>query len=77
MRAVCAKPNWEHILTPSVASFCPNQIENAPKLATVPVFLTTNWEHLSVNWRHFGYLVASLRGCSVDRRETSAEPSDA
>jgi hypothetical protein len=28
---------WEQFRTGSVASFCPNQIENVPKLATVPV----------------------------------------
>jgi hypothetical protein len=34
-----------------VASFHPNQIENASKLATVPVFSTPNSQQIGENWR--------------------------
>jgi hypothetical protein len=61
--------NWEPFLAGSVASFCPNQIENAPKLATVPVFSGVNSQRIRENWQHFGRSVASFRVSASKRRE--------
>ena len=55
----------------------PQQIENGSKLATVPVFLTPNWQHHGMNWQHFSSLVASFGVCSGDRRGLSAKPAPA
>jgi hypothetical protein len=63
------RTNWKPLEAGCVASFHPEQIEFAPKLATVPVFLTPNSQRILGNWQHFGYLVASFwvsSPCALD-----------
>jgi hypothetical protein len=51
--------NWKPFEAGCVASYRPNQVENAPKLATFPVFLGVNSQRIRKNWQHLGCLVAS------------------
>lgn len=62
--------NWKPFKTGCVAGFCPNQIENAPKVATVPVFSGVNSQQIHYNWQHFGPLIASIH----TQNSTSACP---
>ncbi len=58
-----------------VAGFRPNQIENAPKLATLPVILTPNWQQIRENSQHLCRSVASFWVSPVNRWGLSAEPA--